>query len=66
MRELQLAPSALQNPEAPLRDFGLNNHFPIVGKWLLSHSFLIILGLEILRAVLTAHPTPSRKREGLF
>jgi len=27
-------------------------------------SHLICLGCEKLRAVLTAHPTPSRKREG--
>ena len=36
--------TTLQNHEALLRDFGLNNHFPIVGKWLLSHSFAHIKG----------------------
>ena len=76
--------TAHQNHEALLRDFGLNNHFPIVGKWLLSHYFAHIkgknpradfhifikfrpwfrLGARSFAGALTAHPTPSRKREG--
>ena len=54
----------LQNHEAPLRDFGLNKHFPIVGKRLLSRSFLIILGRKLLRAGADylPHPLPKVNR----
>ena len=44
MRDLKVSPSVLQNHEATLRDFGLNNRFPIVWKRLLSHSFAHIQG----------------------
>ena len=57
---------ALQNHEAPLQDFGLNKHFPIVGKRLLSRSFLIILGRKLLRAGADCLPQPLPQADGAF